>query len=512
MNQYKPERNSRTANKIVMAALAAAVLGSAGAFIGINSLKASTSLTPTPVSAVKALPGVQATVNVADLVEKVSPAVVSVMVTHKAKASRHDRGDRPFEKFFERFFDEEHMEQFRNQPPGRRFGEEGHQRPRGRSIGSGFIIDKSGYIVTNNHVIDGADTIEVKLDDGRSMDAKLVGSDAKTDLALLKIDAKKDLTFVNFGNSAKMRVGDWVLTLGNPFGIGKTATTGIVSARHRTIGAGPFDDFLQIDAPINKGNSGGPAFNAKGEVIGVNTAIFSPSGGNVGIGFAIPSNMAQDIVAQLKDGGKVKRGWLGVHIQQVTPEIADSLNLEKPRGALISKVTNGSPAEKFGLRRGDVILEVDDKDVDALRDLPKIIASIKSGEKVEMSIWRDGKEIELDAQIGSQPASVNVASTVKTGLEGMQLAELDDQARGALGVDQSVGGVLITGVASGTPTAKTGLRRGDVIVSVANTNVTTPDDVAARVGEAKQQNRRAVLMLVLRGGQERFVALPLKRA
>ncbi len=501
---------SSKSNKIVIAAVTAALLGTAGVFAGLDSLKASTALTKKPVATVQTQPTVQLPVNIADVVERVSPAVVSIMVTHKASPQMSGMTGNPFEEFFEKFFDEDAMRQFRQGRPNPGF--KNHGAPRGQGIGSGFIIDKTGLVVTNNHVIDNAEEIQVQLDDGRTIDAKLVGADPKTDLALLKIQSDEEFTAVQFGDSASMRVGDWVITLGNPFGIGKTATTGIVSARHRNIGAGPFDDFLQIDAPINKGNSGGPAFNAKGEVIGVNTAIFSPSGGNVGIGFAIPSNQARQIIAQLKDGGVVERGWLGVHIQQVTPEIAESLGLEKAKGALVSKVAEGSPAEKAGLKRGDVILEVEDEDVRALRDLPRIIAAIKAGTTSEITVWRDRDEVELDVKIGAQSKTEKVADAGERGVQGMQLAELDDRTRAAIGVDNSIGGVVITKVERGSSAAKTGLRRGDVIVAVGNTSVNSPDEVAQLVNSAKSKDRKAVLMLMLRQGNELFVALPLKNA
>ena len=415
---------SRKISKIAIAAGVAAIIGTAGAMLSINSLKAGTALNTPKATAIQAMPIPARPINIADVIEKVSPAVVTVTTTHSVGPQLSSGNAAPFEKFFERFFDDDARKRFHdefNRPGGRQMPQRHTQ-----GIGSGFIIDKAGYIVTNNHVIAKADKITVTLDGGKKLDAKLVGADEKTDLALLKVETSSDLPMVRFGQSERMRVGDWVITMGNPFGIGKTATTGIVSARHRNIGAGPFDDFLQIDAPINRGNSGGPAFNLKGEVIGVNTAIFSPSGGNVGIGFAIPSKIAKKIVAELREDGSIKRGWLGVHIQAISNELAESLGLEEAEGALVSKVTKDSPAAKAGLKQGDVIIGVDGEDVDQLRDLPIIIAGIKAGHVAEIEIWRNGRKKSIDVTIGAAPKSDQVAS-VPEGVQGMALAALDDQ-------------------------------------------------------------------------------------
>ncbi len=505
-------------NKIALGIAATALIGTVALLGTIGGLEASTALSSKiPVKAVKSVAVPSLPVNIADVVEQVSPAVVSIMVSQTVEAGSQGFQSGPFEEFFEKFFNERDLRRFRspNQRP--------HQqtpKQKATGVGSGFIIDKAGYIVTNNHVIDNADEIKVKLSTGKVIRAKLIATDPKTDLALLKVDAGGNLPYVKFGASEDMRVGDWIVTIGNPFGLGQTATTGIISARHRNIGAGPFDDFLQIDAPINKGNSGGPAFNLKGEVIGVNTAIFSPSGGNVGIGFAIPSRQAKKIISELRENGAVERGWLGVHIQGVTKELADSLRLEDATGALVSRVMPESPAQKAGLKRGDVILEVNDKGVAKLRDLPRLVANLEVNEKAEFTIWRDGKEISLDAKIGKAPkaeklaklSSGNQENSNPQSVSGMKLATLDNRTRKSLGIEGAEGGVVITDVLPSSAAAATGLHQGDVILSVGNKAVSKPTDVAHSIDEAKKSNRRAVLLLVMRGKSERFVALPLKKA
>jgi len=505
-------------NKIILGVAATAIIGTVALLGTIGGLEASTVLSSkAPVKAVKNISVPSLPVNIADVVEQVSPAVVSIMVSQTVDAGQPKFSGNQFEEFFEKFFNERDQRRFRSPNQGQPQQKSPQQKTTG--VGSGFIIDKAGFIVTNNHVIDNADEIKVKLSTGKVIQAKLIATDPKTDLALLKIDAGDKLPYVKFGASENMRVGDWIVTIGNPFGLGQTATTGIISARHRNIGAGPFDDFLQIDAPINKGNSGGPAFNLKGEVIGVNTAIFSPSGGNVGIGFAIPSTQAKKIIADLRENGTVERGWLGVHIQGVTKELADSLGLEDATGALVSRVMPKSPALKAGLKRGDVILEVNDKDVTKLRDLPRLVANLNVNEKAEFTIWRDGKEISLDAKIGKAPAAEKLANlnideqenSKPQSVSGMKLATLDERTRKSLGIVGAEGGVVITDILPSSAAAATGLHQGDVILSVGNKAVSKPTDVAQSIDEALKSNRRAVLLLVMRGANERFVALPLKK-
>ena len=448
---------------------------------------------------------------IADVVDRVGPAVVTVHVTQKADASPMDGMPAPFEEFFRRFFEGdprfqgEPRDQARPQPRPRQ------ETRRIQALGSGFIIDKSGRIVTNNHVVEDADEITVELSDGRKLKAELVGRDEKTDLALIKVDAKGDLPTVAFGDSDAARVGEWIVAMGNPFGVGQTATAGIISAHHRNIGAGPYDDFLQLDAPINRGNSGGPTVNLKGEVIGVNTAIFSPSGGSVGIGFAIPSNLAKQIIRDLNDNGTVERGWLGVQIQEVTPELAENLKLKEPKGALVAKVEKDSPAASAKFAPGDVITAMNGTEVKSVRDLPRLVAGVKAGETTRFAVWRDGKEHTISVKIGKAPTAEEMAKADKQDgdVAGMQLGSLDPQMRQRLGVPD---GVMITSVEPGSAADKSGLDRGDVIVAVGNKAVSNPSDVVKEVASAEKAQARTVLLRIVNRQGAQFVALPVGKA
>ncbi|MDH3695410.1 MAG: DegQ family serine endoprotease [Gammaproteobacteria bacterium] len=452
-----------------------------------------------------ALPG-----SFADLVETVRPAVVNISTTGSVKlGNRFGSPEFNFppgsglEEFFRRFGGP-------NLPQGH-----GERESKTQALGSGFIVDASGYVVTNNHVIDGAEEITVILADGTRLEAEVKGKDKRTDLALLKVKSDEPLPHVSFGNSESARVGDWVIAIGNPFGLGGSTTTGIISARGRDINAGPFDDFLQIDAPINRGNSGGPLFNAQGEVIGVNTAIFSPNGGSVGIGFAIPSSTALNVIDQLRADGLVKRGWLGVQIQMVTEDIAESLGIEKAQGALVADVVPDSPAEKAGLSAGDVIVKYDGKDVETMRDLPKLVAATKAGDSVKLEIVRDSKSKTLSAKIDAlndNPEVVADNSSESTDEQpklGLALAELTDEYRSQYRIDDSTQGVLVVDVQPGSPAAKKGLRQGDVIVKVGGEFVEQPQDIIDSVKDADKENRETVLLLIDRGGNSRFVAVGL---
>lgn len=454
----------------------------------------------------------------AELAAKVSPAVVNISTTRAVRGPSME--DLPFQfppgSPFEEFF-----RQFRD-----RFGQGGDGPPmrQANALGSGFIIDPDGYVVSNNHVIDGADEIQVTLVDGRQLPAEVVGTDPQTDLALLKVESDEKLPFVEFGDSDDIRVGDWVIAVGNPFGLGGSVSAGIVSARGRDIHAGPFDDFLQLDAAINPGNSGGPTFGMDGKVIGVNTAIASPNGGFVGIGFAIPSNLAKSVIAQLREHGRVERGWLGVQIQQVTPELAQALGLDKPRGALVSRVMPDGPAAASGVREGDVIVTFDGKPVDEMRDLPRIVAETPAGKSVEIEVWRDRDTETLRAKIAAQPkrdelaAAETPSQTAPSGAGvtvaplGATLASLSPELRQRFKLPDDATGVVILDLDADGPAAEQGLRPGDLIEKVSQQAVTTPEDVERLAKEAQQADQSALLLLVNRQGDSLFVALKLAAA
>ena len=368
--------------------------------------------------------------------------------------------------------------------------------------GSGFIISADGYAVTNNHVVKDANEVTVTMNDGTELKAEVIGTDPKTDLALIKIDSDKKFDFVSF-TDGKPRVGDWVMAVGNPFGLGGTVTTGIISASGRVIGAGPYDDFLQIDAAINRGNSGGPAFNLEGEVVGINTAIFSPSGGSVGIGFAIPASTAENVIASLKETGTVTRGWLGVRIQPVTEEIAESLGLADAKGAIVSDVTEESPALEAGISQGDTILKVDGKDISDSRDLSRKVAELKPGQSVPVTVVRDGKTMDISVKIGTMPDEPQMAAKDGGKAEPSSLSLSDFGLKVAPAQDGA--GVTVVEVTPGSAAAERGLKAGDVILEVAGTEVNQPSDVR----DALKANKRSrVLMLVKTEDGQRFLALP----
>jgi len=445
----------------------------------------------------------------ADLAERLSPAVVNVSTT-QAKGGQADR-----ERSAPRV------------PPGgsledlfRDFLERQGPPRRVTSLGSGFIIDAKGYVVTNNHVIADADEISVTLNDDSTFKAELVGTDPKTDLALLKLDLgnrKTPLPTVKFGDSDKSRVGDWVMAIGNPFGLGGSVSVGIISARARSLN-GPYDDFLQTDAAINKGNSGGPMFNLDGEVVGINTAIYSPSGGSVGIGFAIPSNLASSIVDQLREFGHTKRGWLGVRIQTVDEDLAKTLSLDKPRGALIADVTPGGPAEKADIKPRDVILTFDGKDISEMRKLSRVVAETKVGSEVDVVVWRDGKRRTIRVKVGELEEAEKIQNAAADGRGipkgattvepfGLALAEISAELRDRYDIPATTKGVVVTKVLEGSIAGEKGIRAGDVVVDINQHEVKTPADVAMRVKEARDANRKSVLLLIDRQGDLRFVGL-----
>lgn len=453
----------------------------------------------------------------AELAERLLPSVVNISTTQVQKKSekggpqvpRFPEGS-PFQDFFKEFFDR----QQRDTP----------QR-RATSLGSGFVISDNGYVVTNNHVIAEADEITVTLHDDTKLEAKLIGRDPKTDLALLKVEPKSPLVAVPFGDSGKTRVGDWVVAIGNPFGLGGTVTAGIVSARQRDINSGPYDDFIQTDASINRGNSGGPMFNLEGEVIGINTAIFSPSGGSVGIGFAIPANLARPIIEQLQQYGKARRGWLGVRIQTVTDEIAQSLGLEKATGALVASLTKDGPAEKHKIKVGDVILKFDNKIVGEMRRLPRIVAETSIGKAVSVEVWRKGKRVRLPVTLGEFPEDDaklaaatpgqkrKPAAVVKVSELGMTLSTLTPELREQFKLEESMKGVVVTEIAPDGPAAEKRIPAGAIIRKIGPDQqvVRTPDEVRQKVEQARKAKLNTILVLIESGGAQRFVALNISK-
>ena len=467
-------------------------------------------LTPTGVSA--ALP------SFADVIETVKPAVVNISVKGRAAVpvagqapgmpfgpgspfGRDGAPGDPFEDFLRRFFERQSFSADRD--AGRPF----------EGMGSGFIVDAEGYVVTNYHVIEHAEEIFVTLGDGTQLQAFLQGADPKTDLALLRVESEEPLPYVALGESDDLRVGDWVIAIGNPFGLGGTATTGIISARGRDIQSGPYDDFLQIDAPINRGNSGGPLFDLNGRVVGVNTAIFSPNGGSVGIGFAIPSSMAAPIIEDLREDGTIERGWLGVQIQPVDEGIAEALGLPEARGALVAGVTKDSPAAVAGLRAGDVIMSWGDTEIEEVKDLSRAVASNDPADEVEIEVWR-GEGIEtLDVVVGASPdeevlvpASEAQAPVAQLGL---RLDNISDQARSQLRLPRDLQGAVIVGVDPEGPAARKGLRAGDVITMVGQQTVENRDEAMQEIEHALEAGGNSLLLQVARGNTRQFVALSL---
>jgi serine protease Do len=498
-------------------------LSMAGAALAQNPAMTTTR----PAANAVIVPPAGAPMSFADLAEQVQDAVVNISTTQKLETRNPSamlvpRGvpmpdfppGSPFQDFFEDFFNN----QTQSQGP----------LPPAQSLGSGFVIDaKRGLIVTNNHVVDQADEIKVIFHDDTKLDAKIVGRDSKTDLALLEVKTDRPLKQVIFGDSNKARVGDWVLAVGNPFGLGGSVTAGIISARQRNINAGSYDDFIQTDAPINRGNSGGPLFNLRGEVIGVNTAIFSPTGGSVGIGFAIPSDMAQDVIKQLVEFGQTRRGWLGVRIQDVTTDIADTLGLKTAQGALVASVTPKGPAAEAGLRAGDVILNFDGKGVEAMRRLPRIVADTPVGKVVPVTLWRNGKSMDIKVTIAQlEKAEENgllndtttttspkkSESTKEEALSALQMsvAAMNDGVKQRFGINASIkNGVVVIRVADNSDAAKKGLRPGDVIQEINQTPITNVADFNKVLEQAKADKKPSVLLLVNSGGSLRFVAVKL---
>jgi len=475
--------------------------------------------------------------SLAPLVKKVLPAVVNVSAEEKGGADSDeesengDNGDNsapdpgpgqepggrnpgqqqfgensPFDQLLRRFFEQ--------QMPG-------NQTPRDLeqvALGSGFIIDPQGYVVTNNHVVQGADKVTVIFQDDTRHVAQVIGRDNKTDLALLKIKTDKPLPYVTWGDSNAVQVGDWVLAVGNPFGLGGTVSSGIISARGRDIHSGPYDDFLQLDAAINRGNSGGPTFNLSGQVIGINTAIYSPNGGSVGIGFAIPASQARPVLEQLRAHHKVQRGWLGVQIQEVTPEIARSLGLARAEGALVADVTVDGPAQKSGFRQGDVIMSFDGHIVHHVRDLPIIVADARVGETADVKVWRNNRAVTLNPTVAEMPNNPHLAAATpqtevpkaepqQTSALGLKLSALDQDLRSRLHIGKNVKGVVVTSVNNTSPFAHEGLQPGDVIQTIDQDPVASPREAAAKLDAARRNKNKNVLLLINRNGTNAYVAV-----
>ncbi|WP_283194339.1 DegQ family serine endoprotease [Rhizobium sp. AN80A] len=500
------------------------------------------------VSQAQSTPPTNGPASVADLAEGLLDAVVNISTSQNVKddegagpAPRAPDGS-PFQEFFNDFFNKQKGK------PGSNHNVS--------SLGSGFVIDPQGLIVTNNHVIDGADDIEINFADGTKLKAKLIGTDTKTDLAVLKVEPKKPLKAVQFGDSSVMRIGDWVMAIGNPFGFGGSVTVGIISGRGRNINAGPYDNFIQTDAAINKGNSGGPLFNMKGEVIGINTAIISPSGGSIGIGFSVPAELAAGVVQQLREFGETRRGWLGVRIQPVTDDIADSLGLSSARGALVAGVIKGGPVDDGSIKAGDVILKFDGKAVNEMRDLPRVVAESPVGKAVDVVVLRDGKEQTVKVTLGrledsdqaaadssendggvinpdpnenqdmddqnddqAHPTPDNKDKPAQPAPEvgdaknilGLSLSALNADNRKSFGIAESVDGVLVSEVKPGSLADEKGLKAGDVIVEVAQEFMRSPETVVAKVQSLKQEGRRnAQMMIASANGDLRFVAVPME--
>jgi serine protease Do len=425
------------------------------------------------------------------LAQKLKPAVVNISTTQVLKQHPFFRGrpspfgeQDPFREFWERFFGGEMPREFET-----------------RSLGSGFIITKEGYIVTNNHVVENAKEIVITLSNEKDYKAEVIGRDKKTDLALIKIDAEEDLTVVPLGDSDDLEVGEWVMAIGNPFGLAETVTAGIVSAKGRVIGAGPYDDFIQTDASINPGNSGGPLFNLRGEVVGINTAIIATG---QGIGFAIPVNMAKELLPQLKEKGRVIRGWLGVGIQRVTSELAKSFGLEEAKGALISQVFKGTPADRAGIKQGDIILEFDGKEITEFGDLSRTVASAPPGKTVEIKVFRDGKVLTLETTIDEMEEKVEMAKEPSEKPLGLTVQDITPEIARGLNLE-GVTGVVVTQVTPGSPAAEAGMRRGDVVQEVNRKPVENVEDFGQAIEEAKSQE--SILFLIRRGESSLFVTV-----
>ena len=454
---------------------------------------------------------------IADIAEKVIDAVVNISTSQKVEAHNAPMPQLPNDPQLDELFRDFFNRRGQPDPQNRE-----HSPRRVNSLGSGFVIDPSGIVVTNNHVIAEADEVTVIFNDGTRLKAEIIGKDQKTDLALLRVKPEKPLTAVKFGDSDRLRLGEWVVAIGNPFSLGGTVTAGIVSARNRDINSGPYDNYIQTDAAINRGNSGGPLFNLDGEVIGINTAIISPSGGSIGIGFAVPSKTALPVIDQLKQFGETRRGWLGVRIQQVTDEIAESLSIKPARGALVAGVDDKGPAKPAGIEPGDVIVNFDGKEIKEMRDLPRVVADTPVGKQTPVVVIRKGREETKTVTLGrledgEKLAAVNTKSggageqTVVKKTLGIELANISDDLRKRYKIKDSVKGIVITGIDASSPAADKRLSPGDVIVEIAQEAVESADEFSAKIDKLRKDGRKSALLLVAGpDGELRFVALRLQ--
>jgi serine protease Do len=512
-----PRRSLFSARKFALMASVVAGLGVAAYGLSPQHAPADLFTSPAHAQVNNEVRKVERPIGFADIVERVKPSVISVKVNIAQKLAKDDTSseDSPFqpgspmERFFRRFGGPDGL------PPGLRGGPRGG----GRAItgqGSGFFISSDGYAVTNNHVVDGADKVEVTTDDGKTYSAKVIGTDPRTDLALIKVEGGSNFPFAKLSDT-KPRIGDWVLAVGNPFGLGGTVTAGIVSASGRDIGNGPYDDFIQIDAPVNKGNSGGPAFDTNGEVMGVNTAIYSPSGGSVGIAFSIPANTVKSVVAQLKDKGAVSRGWIGVQIQPVTSDIADSLGLKKAEGALVAEPQANGPAAKAGIESGDVITAVNGEPVKDARELARTIGGLSPGNSVKLNVLHKGQDKVVNLTLGQLPNTQEAKADTDNDDKGGATRGTDVPRLGlTVAPANSVAGagkegVVVTEVDPKSAAAERGFKEGDVILEVAGKSVASAGEVRDAITAARDDNKNSVLMRVKSGGSSRFVAVPLAK-
>jgi serine protease Do len=516
---YQPPRRSLfSARKLALMASVVAGLGIAVYGFSPSSDPANIFSSPAHAQVNNEVSKVAQPVGFADIVERVKPSVISVKVNINEKVAKDDSSgdDSPFppgspmERFFRRFGGPDGL------PPGLRgMPRGGHGMVTGQ--GSGFFISPDGYAVTNNHVVDSADKVEVTTDDGKTYSAKVIGTDARTDVALIKVEGGSNFPFAKLSDG-KPRIGDWVLAVGNPFGLGGTVTAGIVSAMGRDIGNGPYDDFIQIDAPVNKGNSGGPAFNTEGEVMGVNTAIYSPSGGSVGIAFSIPASTVKNVIAQLKDKGSVSRGWIGVQIQPVTSDIADSLGLKKAEGALVAEPQANGPAAKAGIESGDVITAVNGETVKDARELARTIGGLPPGNTVKLNVLHKGEDKVISLTLGQLPNTLEAKAdndnddNGSSSAHGTAVPKLGLTVAPAKSVDGAgKDGVVVTDVDPKSAAAERGFKEGDVILEVAGKSVANAGDVREAINAARTDNKNSVLMRIKSGGSLRFVAVPLAK-